>query len=76
MHRRFYYVVRDHDRGSLYLGGALIGRHDSAEAAVAAAKRLAVGGLLDGGEAEVLVQEDDGRYRVEWMSPRERPTRA
>jgi hypothetical protein len=75
MRRRFYYVVRDHDRGSLYLGGALIGRHDSAEAAVAAAKRLASGGL-EGGEAEVLVQEDDGRYRIEWMSPRGGPTRA
>ena len=66
MPRRFYYVVPDHDKGSLYLGGSLIARHDSPAAAVAAAMRLA----CSGDEAEVLVQQDDGRYRIEWASGR------
>lgn len=68
MCRRFYYVVADRDEGRLYLSGALIGQHESPDAAIAAAVRLARACGPNGDDADVLVQEDDGRYRVAWAS--------
>jgi hypothetical protein len=66
MARHFYYVVPDRSQGRLYAGGSLLARHASLQSAIAAGVSLASAQSRDGEEAEVLVQEEDGRYRVEW----------
>lgn len=70
MGRHFFYVVPDDAQGRLYDGGALIAQHASLEAAIAAGVAMALTAVDHGEPAEVLVQESDGRYRLEWTPGR------